>query len=385
MPLLFVQNTKNLGSLVRYTDDEFMEERKDSAPNYTVGQSNTFTKQLNRGALKRAENLSDEFCSNQGSDKSSESHSDGENSESLDSQTNILDLEADAEYDCNAMQRSRGDSFDIVPDDSEAAPNSLTNSPDLKKKEDKNLQKKRKRVATVRAKKQEEKKTLTFVDMSHLSFLSKSVGQANQFKQQNHQHKPVVLPKDTKVAIEEDLSEEDYVSEDEQKDPPAEAEDKPEITVQGMINDLLEQILKVVFEAHDPEQIYKYDIVDNSILKGNMQNLHKQMFVKEKALPTVKKEQKTFNKDAFKQIKRVVKKLPDEPKPTEPLKPISKFSEILDAQDPDAFIIQAPDKKSKLYLETKIYFWETPTSLKIKVSSSDITFDVIRHIMTLYK
>lgn len=385
MPLLFVQNTKNLGSMARYTDSEFMEERKDSAPNYTVGQNNTFTKQLNRGAFKRGESVSDEFRSNQESEKSSGSNSDGENSESLDSQTNILDLEADAEYDHNAMQRSRGDSFEIVPEDSEAAPNSLTNSPEVKKKEDKNLQKKRKRVATVRAKKQEEKKTLTFVDMSHLSFLSKSVSQANQFKQQNHQHKPVVLPKDTKVAIEEDLSEEDYESEDEQKDQQAESEEKPELTVQGMINELFEQILKVVFEAHDPEQIYKYDIVDNSILKGNMQNLHKQMFVKEKSLPTVKKEQKTFNKDAFKQIKKVVRKLPEQPKPSEPPQIVSKFSEILDAQDPDAFIIQPPDKKSKLYLETKIYFWETPASLKIKISSTDITFDVIRHIMTLYK
>ena len=69
-----------------------------------------------------------------------------------------------------------------------------------------------------------------------------------------------------------------------------------------------------MFEAHDPEQIFKYDIVDNSIMKGNLQNLHKQMFVKEKSMPSVKKEQKTFNKDAFKQIKKVVRKLPEQPK-----------------------------------------------------------------------
>lgn len=125
-----------------------------------------------------------------------------------------------------------------MPEDSEA-PNSLQNSPSPKKKEDKNLQKKRKRVANVRAKKQEEKKTLTFVDMSHLSFLSKSVSQSNQFKQQNHQHKPVILPKDTKVAIEEDLSEEDYVSEDERKDE-VEEPVKEELTVQGMINEIFD-------------------------------------------------------------------------------------------------------------------------------------------------
>ena len=48
-------------------------------------------------------------------------------------------------------------------------------------------------------------------------------------------------------------------------------------------------------------------------------------------------------------------------------------------------MIQPPDKKSKLYLECKIYFWETSSCIKIKISQNDVTFDVIRHIMTLYK
>lgn len=61
------------------------------------------------------------------------------------------------------------------------------------------------------------------------------------------------------------------------------------------------------------------------------------------------------------------------------------MSVILESQDPDAFIIQPPDKKSKMFLETKIYFWETSTCIKIKISTNDITYDVIRHIMTLYK
>ena len=184
MPLLFVQNTKNLGSLARYTDDEYLGEQKDSAPNYTVGQTNTFTRQMNRGAYKRSDSQSDEFRSNQDSQSSNQDDHDSQDSESLDSQTNILDLEADAEYDCD--KRSRGDSFENMGGDLEAEPNSLTKSPELKKKEDKNLERKRKRVATMRAKNQVEKKTLTFVDMSHLSFLSKSVSQANPFKQQNH-------------------------------------------------------------------------------------------------------------------------------------------------------------------------------------------------------
>lgn len=63
----------------------------------------------------------------------------------------------------------------------------------------------------------------------------------------------------------------------------------------------------------------------------------------------------------------------------------SLLSNILEAQDPDAFVIMPPEKSSKTYLETKIYFWETSQSIKIKISTTDVTFDVIRHIMTLYK
>lgn len=53
---------------------------------------------------------------------------------------------------------------------------------------------------------------LTFVDMSHLSYLSKSVQQTNHL-QKKHEHKAVVIPANTKVVIEEDVSEEDYDSE----------------------------------------------------------------------------------------------------------------------------------------------------------------------------
>ena len=38
---------------------------------------------------------------------------------------------------------------------------------------------------------------------------------------------------------------------------------------------------------------------------------------------------------------------------------ISLLSNILEAQDPDAFVIMPPEKTSKTFLETKIYFWET--------------------------
>ena len=63
----------------------------------------------------------------------------------------------------------------------------------------------------------------------------------------------------------------------------------------------------------------------------------------------------------------------------------SPLSLILESQDPNAFLIQPPDKKKKDFLESKIYFWETSTMIKIQISSNDITKDVIRHCMTLYK
>lgn len=43
-----------------------------------------------------------------------------------------------------------------------------------------------------------------------------------------------------------------------------------QITVQDVAGEIFEQILKVIFEAHDPTQIYKYEIVDNQVLKANI-------------------------------------------------------------------------------------------------------------------
>jgi hypothetical protein len=48
-------------------------------------------------------------------------------------------------------------------------------------------------------------------------------------------------------------------------------------------------------------------------------------------------------------------------------------------------VIQAPEKHRSFYLESKIYFFNTPVHLTIKVSTKNLTIDVIRHIMTVYK
>ena len=63
--------------------------------------------------------------------------------------------------------------------------------------------------------KKEGEKVLTFVDMSALSYLSKSVNQDNGFVKRK-ENKTVEIPMDLKTAIVEDVSEEDYNSEEEE-------------------------------------------------------------------------------------------------------------------------------------------------------------------------
>ena len=101
-----------------------------------------------------------------------------------------------------------------------------------------------------------------------------------------------------------------------------------------------------------------------------------------------RKQKKTVGIEGFKKAVGAKKSKPAPPPKEETPKPPAEnslLSTMLEAQDPNAFVIQPPDKKSKLFLESKIYFWETSQCIKIKVSTNDITYDVIRHIMTLYK
>lgn len=66
--------------------------------------------------------------------------------------------------------------------------------------------------------------------MSGLSYLSKSVSNNDKFMKKQYDLKPVVLPKDTKAAIEEQGSEEDYDSEEANAEEPLQ-EEKKDMTV----------------------------------------------------------------------------------------------------------------------------------------------------------
>lgn len=105
--------------------------------------------------------------------------------------------------------------------------------------------------------------------MSNLSYLSKSVA-GPSLLQQKHQVKQVILPENTKVAILEDESE-DYQSEEQSSERHDDIAglDK-DLTVQDVAKEIFDQILSVIFEAHDPSQVYKYEIVDNEVLKANI-------------------------------------------------------------------------------------------------------------------
>ena len=71
------------------------------------------------------------------------------------------------------------------------------------------------------------------------------------------------------------------------------------LTVQEIVGEIFDQILRVIFEADDPTNVFKYDIIDNAMMKGNIGMLHKQVFVKEATVPSIKKDQQTFNKETF--------------------------------------------------------------------------------------
>jgi hypothetical protein len=94
---MFVQNTKNVGSMARYHDEDFGGRKKtDSAHIYTLAANlnqNTF-QQDTKGLKKKSQN--DRDFSDSDPDHPQD---DSEESDSLDSQINIVDMEAEHEYD----------------------------------------------------------------------------------------------------------------------------------------------------------------------------------------------------------------------------------------------------------------------------------------------
>ena len=149
----------------------------------------------------------------------------------MNSEVNELDLEAEAEYDMKQPQ-SKGDSFELI---SGSEGGEDENRPS--KETTHSIKKKKRRFSGSR--KKDEGKVLTFVDMSNLSYLSKSVA-GPSLLQPKHQAKQVILPENTKVAILEDESE-DYNSEEQSSEKPDDSSEKvKDLTVQDVAKEIFD-------------------------------------------------------------------------------------------------------------------------------------------------
>ena len=69
--------------------------------------------------------------------------------------------------------------------------------------------------------------------------------------------------------------------------------------------------------------------------------------------------------------------------------PSDNFSSILTQAMENAsasdFVLQKPQPDSRYYLKSQIFFFNSPSSIKIEIGCNELVRDVIKHIMTLYR
>ena len=63
----------------------------------------------------------------------------------------------------------------------------------------------------------------------------------------------------------------------------------------------------------------------------------------------------------------------------------SMLSNAMENTSSSDFVLQRPEPKSRYYLKCQIFFFDEPRSLTIEVGYNELTRDVIKHIMTLYR
>jgi hypothetical protein len=64
---------------------------------------------------------------------------------------------------------------------------------------------------------------------------------------------------------------------------------------------------------------------------------------------------------------------------------VSLLSDLVMNLDPNDFYLRPPNKESKKYVKCKVYFFNKPDFIEIEMMQTDLTKDVIRHIMTMYR
>lgn len=63
----------------------------------------------------------------------------------------------------------------------------------------------------------------------------------------------------------------------------------------------------------------------------------------------------------------------------------SMLSAAMENSSSSDFVLQRPDPKSRYYLRCQIFFFDEPRYLFIEIGYNELTRDVIKHIMTLYR
>jgi hypothetical protein len=245
---------------------------------------------------------------------------------------------------------------------------------------------------------------LTFVDMSKLKYLSRSVNTSHRIKPQQP------LPQNTGTAIIEAESE----SDDEDSSPAKIPEEKtPKDIALEVLNEVIELVLESASEFTNTQTI-----VTNQLLKSNVHKLHKQVFHKVKLateskpaktavdasseLAPFRKSKEPLNSRSFRSAvsKRNSSFLETRTRMSEYLKAneelpeqeaakesgvTSGLSEAMENTTQHDFVLQQPGESSRYYLACVIYFFDSPMRLKIEIGWNELVRDVIRHIMTLYR
>ena len=145
-------------------------------------------------------------------------------------------------------------------------------------------------------------KVLTFVDMSHLGYLSRSV--KNESVLTRHTKQKKALPRNTESAIIEDEIEDSSDGEETKKNSLALSKTESQIFSEqsDFARTLIDEILTIVVESADHNAVIEQnEIITNSLIKKNINKIHKQVFVKMKdhdgpafKKPVPKKQTKSF-------------------------------------------------------------------------------------------
>lgn len=65
---------------------------------------------------------------------------------------------------------------------------------------------------------------------------------------------------------------------------------------------------------------------------------------------------------------------------------MARLGDILESGGEEGgYLIAPPPEDSTHFVKTKIYFFDSPLSMEIKISQKNFADQVIKHIMTLYK